>query len=731
MIEPMTVIPKSFRRDIAGLRALAVMLVLLNHFQIPGFGFGFIGVDIFFVISGFLITRVLYKDFVFSNAGDPGKSFLSLSSFYLRRIRRLLPAAFAVILLVNLISYFLYNSESKSSLQTDSKWALLFLANVSFLRSQSDYFQQNSEPSMLLHYWSLSVEEQFYFIWPILFLIAASLHRMKIRGKFFRFDRRILSLILVVSLFSFAFLQYGSETAPTEAYFSIFTRAWELGVGSFFGILAFHKRPESHFSKIELYSPLFLSILVSFVFISDSNWAIYVALPVLTTGFFLYAGQGNLPTSEKKSQRFMPVQETVQFIGKISYSLYLVHWPIFVIFNHFNLLENSLVTFSLIPISTLCGYLLWKYIEIPFQRITIPKRINWDETLFHFVKARRALIGILALLLVGSLYLVTYPELPRQFLSNKGDLISSANQENLQRFAEYEGELLSGESSGSPAPLIAADTQTGSVKVDLEALESQVISDLKAGISLSSINQLSPNVLATLTNDASPFEKSACAARDSEVPMDCASGNRAPDAKRVALVGDSKMGHFAQPLIEYFSGKDWLVESFIMNGCKSLNPKDDFRKNCPARSKWILDHLKSNKYDLVVIASWPTDGGSEARNYLRSIQEVSSHLIVFLTTPQVRAPRDCITPINTYTLECQTIDPKLMPSMVAAHKAAKSLNGENTFVVNSDRWVCVANICPYLSGDQFVSRDGSHLSYSYVRKITPLIFATLDSIKTW
>lgn len=213
----MRVFSKDFRKDITGLRALAVMLVLLNHFQIPGFGFGFIGVDIFFVISGFLITRVLYKDFVFSNVEDPGKSFLSLSSFYLRRIRRLLPAAVAVIVVVNVISYFMYNSESRNGLQTDSRWALLFLANVSFLRSQSDYFQQDDEPSMLLHYWSLSVEEQFYFIWPILFLVAASLHRMKIRGSYFRFDRRILSLILIVSMLSFAFLQIGSESAPTAA----------------------------------------------------------------------------------------------------------------------------------------------------------------------------------------------------------------------------------------------------------------------------------------------------------------------------------------------------------------------------------------------------------------------------------------------------------------------------------------------------------------------------------
>ena len=243
----------NFRTDIVGLRALAVMLVVLAHFRIPGFEFGFIGVDIFFVISGFLITRVLYKDFVYSSEEDPSRSYLSLSSFYLRRIRRLLPAAFTVIAGVNVLSFFLLNSEARNDLLVSSKWSLLFFANVAFLRSESDYFQENSEPSMLLHFWSLSVEEQFYFVWPLLFLIASSLHRIKFRNKYFRFNSRILLLISIASISSFAFLQFGFRVAPIEAYFSIFTRAWELGIGGFFGVLAFHKRREIVFTSVVVF----------------------------------------------------------------------------------------------------------------------------------------------------------------------------------------------------------------------------------------------------------------------------------------------------------------------------------------------------------------------------------------------------------------------------------------------------------------------------------------------
>ena len=728
MIRLMKGFPKDFRKDIAGLRALAVMLVLLNHFQIPGCNFGFIGVDIFFVISGFLITRVLYKDFVLSNVNDPGKSFLSLSSFYLRRIRRLLPAAFVVIILVNVISYFLYNDESKNSLQADSKWALAFLANVSFLRSQSDYFQQNSEPSMLLHYWSLSVEEQFYFIWPILFLIAASLHRMRIRGTYFRFDKRILALVMFASISSFVFLQYSSASAPTAAYFSIFTRAWELGVGAFFGILAFHKRPEMRFSRLELYSLPTISLMYSAFVLNDKNWAMFVALPVLATGFFLYAGQHNTPDTTRRTPRFNAAQESVQFIGKISYSLYLVHWPIFVVFEHFNLLESTSARLCLIPISTIGGFFLWKYVEVPFQSIKLPTKINWDETAFHFIKARRVVIGVLSLSLVGSLYLLTYPEIPKQLLSNKGDISGLADQIALQRYAEFEGELLSGNSAGLSVPLASSETKTGLVNLDRRSLESDVISNLEKGLTVTSLNDSLATRLPYLKSDSSPFEKSDCANLDTEIAKDCRVGNRSSGAKKVALIGDSKMGHLAQPLIDYFVSKNWLVDPMVMNGCHISNPRNEFMKRCEDRSRWTLDKVSQSNFDLVIFAEWPTLGN---RDYLQSLQRSAKDLILIRTTPLVSSPLTCIKSNFQFERSCQTIPQGVVPSLNSAYELFRSLESSKTHIIEADKWVCVELLCPYIAGDDFVTRDGSHLTYSYIKRITPLIVATLDSINTW
>ena len=151
----------NFRSDIAGIRGLAVLMVTLCHFGIPGFSGGFIGPDIFFVLSGYLITRIVYKEFSKRSSSGRRQRTVSLSNFYRRRARRILPASIAVILAVNIYARFALGAAQAQQLKTDSIWALLFSANINFMRQATDYFAQTMAASQLQHYWSLSVEEQF------------------------------------------------------------------------------------------------------------------------------------------------------------------------------------------------------------------------------------------------------------------------------------------------------------------------------------------------------------------------------------------------------------------------------------------------------------------------------------------------------------------------------------------------------------------------------------------
>jgi peptidoglycan/LPS O-acetylase OafA/YrhL len=480
------------------------------------------------------------------------KSSISLSNFYLRRIRRLVPAAVAVILIVNIVSYFLSNQIARESLLNDTKWSLLFLANVSFLRSGSDYFQQGNELSMLQHYWSLSVEEQFYFIWPILFLIAANLQKIKLLGKYIRFNVRILFLISVISVFSFIFMIISFDQSAVEAYFAIFTRAWELGVGSFFGILAYHKNNRSVYSRAEQYAPLIIAIIFASVMINDKNWAYIIPFPVVATGIYLYFGQNRPKKPSTETGLRSSTNRFILYIGKISYSLYLVHWPILIIANRLELTSNLAIRIGLVPVSIICGHILWKYVEIPFQKIPLPKKSIWEERFFFFLKSRRLLISSIFMLTVGTLYIVTYPQVSSKVFYSKQSLEILNNNPSLKIFADYQSQIVSGNTGATLDFQSNNEESTGMISQDLETLNKEVVRALEEGLKSTKLTNQEIAAFSNLLKDKSDFEKSQCMLGRSTIPLDCSVKSNSSVYQTVALVGDSKMGHFAQPLMDYF-----------------------------------------------------------------------------------------------------------------------------------------------------------------------------------
>ena len=220
----------SFRADIQGMRAVAVLSVLAYHIWpgvLPG---GYVGVDVFFVISGFLITGLLVREFERSGT-------ISLRDFYARRIRRLLPAASLTLLAVAVSAWFWSSASEWRVLAKELVASALYVENWLLVERSVDYLAQDAAPSPVQHFWSLSVEEQFYIFWPLLMLGAGALARTRklpVRKVF-------LTALLSVTLISLGYGIYVSFVDPAPGYFLTTTRIWELGVG---GLLAIASRPD-------------------------------------------------------------------------------------------------------------------------------------------------------------------------------------------------------------------------------------------------------------------------------------------------------------------------------------------------------------------------------------------------------------------------------------------------------------------------------------------------------
>jgi len=296
-----------YRRDIDGLRAMAIMPVVLNHAGVPGFPGGFVGVDIFFVISGFLISGILVREIE--------ENRYSLVRFYERRARRILPALFVVILAALVGGWFLFSPALYEGLGKSVAMTLLFVSNLWFWHSAGDYFGPGVELEPLLHTWSLAVEEQFYVLYPLL-LWALSGHSRKVW----------ILAVGSLTFLSLALSVYATSGHPTFSFYLLPTRIWELGAGA---LLALGTFPVSRLRWAHEVTGVLglVLILSSIVLINDQTPfpGIAAVLPVSGTVLLIFAGSGSGSTAS----RLLSLPLFVG-VGLISYSLYLWHWPIIV-----------------------------------------------------------------------------------------------------------------------------------------------------------------------------------------------------------------------------------------------------------------------------------------------------------------------------------------------------------------------------------------------------------------
>jgi len=339
--------------QIQALRAIAATLVVLFHAKLaPG---GFIGVDIFYVISGYLITGIIVKEITLSGA-------FNYRNFFLRRAKRLLPASISVLILTAIGAWLFLPPTIRSSLGQDILAASIYISNYLFAWWQNDYQNLNATPSPVIHYWSLAVEEQFYLLWPLIIFTLWKIGR----------QRLVFRGVLAITITSFIFSLYLTSVAPIWAFYSLPTRAWELGVGALLLFIPKNLLEKSSVSRTIIIWASVATLFYGVIRFSDNTAfpgtaALY---PVIATALLIGLIRSWPPILNDFSRlRF------VQWLGEISYPFYLWHWPLLVIpSTRFGRPLSLLERFLLIALTALAADLTHRFIEKPFSKTKLTNR---------------------------------------------------------------------------------------------------------------------------------------------------------------------------------------------------------------------------------------------------------------------------------------------------------------------------------------------------------------------
>lgn len=647
---------REFRTDIQGLRAIAVSLVVIAHAGVGALDGGFVGVDVFFVISGFLITTHLVESMEASR--------LRVRDFYARRVRRLLPAALLVLAVTAVVVALLFPPLMKPRALVEIASAALYVPNVLFAISDTDYFAA-TDPSIVQHYWSLGVEEQFYVFWPLILLLAWAVFRRSRRG--------LVATIAVLTVISFALAVVVTDWRQPWAFFLLPTRAWQLGVGALvaLAVLALPRIAEQRWWKAPLaWSGLAGIAAAALLYGPETRYpSWYAAVPVLATAAVILGGTGATRYGPTRALAVGPMQ----FLGKISYSLYLVHWPLLIVpqvlvgwREPLPAWVPLLLALAAIPIA----WLLWRFVEEPGRRGTW----RWTRT-----SRRTLLVGLgtsaaIAAVLVPSAYVVQ--RLPVD--------------------------------AGRPAPAFVLSTDP----VGTAFVPDNLRPDLWAG-----------------SGDIPGTDRPDCVRDyDNADPTGCRYGDAA-DAPVVALFGDSHAASWIPALEALADDGAIRLDRYTKRGCPSAYVENVLIGTAPypACNAWrdgVLDGLRATPPDVVVLAN-------HAELYLgytdwqeavsRTIEEVGAgtRVIVVGDVPQRDFdPQDCLSAHVEDALTCASpVSEAVNPEVVDAERGAARATGAT--YLDLQPYLC-GEVCPLIIGDVQTYLDGNHVTATFSRYFAPV-----------
>ena len=668
-----------FRGDIQGLRGIAVGFVLLFHAGVPGFKGGFVGVDIFFVLSGYLITGNLMREIERSGR-------IRFREFYARRIRRLLPASLFVLLVTLIVAAIWFPPLLLPGLALDVSSAGLYVSNIDFAIRATDYFSTSVIPSPVLHFWSLGVEEQFYLFWPLLLSVVT------IRKKYLSAQVFIFSLTLFVASLSFA--NWLLTRDQPWAFFSIPTRAWELILGALLASSA------SFISKLpQILSGLLGAVGIAMVLYSGLTQDDPLRFPgtsalLPTLGAFLIILAGSVIKPGLPSR--LLANKPLEALGKVSYSLYLWHWPVLVIPQVIVAGRLSLINrIGLALLSILLAALTEKFVERPFRRGFL---ISLKP--FRNIAIAGVVASLLAVISFGADYAATGD------LRNKKVTSSASDQ---RKFIDS---------------LSLKTTPINTVPARAATVDFPVPADLE------------PNLLSA-ANDRPITYADRCHTQMNLKPSTkpCIYGDTTSDTE-VVLFGDSHALAWFPAFNQVAKEMHWKLLSLTMSACSAAdipayNPSTGLlMKNCPIWREASIQRIIAAHPYLVLVAS--TSGFATTvkgvlmkgaartsiftagmNRTLTQLKSSGAHVVMMSDTPALaKDPLICLSAHPKSTLACATpVADAISNDWIGVEMQIATNN--SVPLIKPQLWVCPTSPCPVVIGNLLTYFDSGHMTATF------------------
>ncbi|MDA3020699.1 MAG: acyltransferase family protein [Actinomycetota bacterium] len=703
-----------FRRDIEGLRALAVGFVILFHAKFLGLTGGFIGVDVFFVVSGFLITSLLITEH--SSLGE-----ISLKNFYARRARRLLPASALVIALTALASRIWLEPLRLKDIGTDAVASGGFFANILFGVRSTDYLQAGQPPSPFQHFWSLSVEEQFYIVWPALLMLLL----WKSRDR----HTRAIVAVSILSVASLALCIWQTTQSQPWAFFGLHTRAWELGIGALVALCwKYVEQLPTNFRAVIGWLGLF-AIVVSGLTITEKMAfpGKLALLPVVATALVLMAGQ----RSHWGPQRILSLQP-LQWIGARSYSIYLWHWPVLIIAESHA--ERALsITERLIAITgaVIAASLSHHFLENPVR-----------HSVSLQAKPRLALMAgaVFIVLSVGVGFV-----LRSSTVALSTDVIADAPIAIASTTTSTTAPVVSTDSTVAPV-----ETTTSLITIPEGPPPSIVnpTAPIEAVIAGALTDEVPANLQPSLrgaTGDKPEIYDNGCHVNLISIePKICEYGDTTSDFT-VALYGDSHAAQWFPALNQIAIDHQWRLIILTKMGCTAIDlitANSLVGPTYPGCRPWrekVLERFVAENVRVVLITNSnrltdPSTGQPFADSIVKTgyatfipqLQSMGINPVVITDTPYPGTDVPiCLSKAIKNVGSCAVTRDK----GIRANRQQTSIDvaiENNAQYLDVSHWVCTNDMCPVITGNILMYRDSHHLTTTYVQFLTPLIDAAIS-----